>query len=75
MDKCTGFRGIQNKPLNRPGDVLYVECPACHSQRGQIRIGRMPSGSQRYKCKSCGKKYTPMGSSWTLEVQPSGLVK
>ena len=34
-------------------------CPNCHDQTGQVKNGRNPSGSQRYKCKECGRIYTP----------------
>jgi len=34
-------------------------CPGCQQQDEQIRIGFTRAGSQRYKCKHCGKKYTP----------------
>lgn len=35
------------------------ECPNCGAQSGQVKNGRNPSGSQRYKCKPCGRIYTP----------------
>lgn len=34
-------------------------CPACTAHVHQIRDGRTPAGSQRYKCKQCGRRYTP----------------
>jgi transposase-like protein len=34
-------------------------CPFCKTSAQQIKIGRNASGSQRYKCKPCGRKYTP----------------
>ena len=34
-------------------------CPRCHAQKLQIKDGRTPAGSQRYKCKQCGRRYTP----------------
>ena len=34
-------------------------CPHCQRDEQQIKVGRNPSGSQRYKCKVCGRKYTP----------------
>ena len=35
------------------------ECPYCHSQERQVKNGKQASGSQRWKCQSCGRKYTP----------------
>ena len=36
-----------------------LQCPNCQKTADQLRAGRNPSGSQRYKCKSCCRKYTP----------------
>jgi len=41
-------------------DILEIECPRCQSQRQQIKDGRTPAGSQRYLCKNCGTRYTPV---------------
>jgi len=35
------------------------ECPYCKINENQVKIGFNASGSQRYRCKSCGRKYTP----------------
>ena len=34
-------------------------CPHCQQARNQYKIGFNASGSQRYKCKDCNRKYTP----------------
>jgi transposase-like protein len=34
-------------------------CPHCHSHERQVRAGKNRSGSQRWKCQRCGRKYTP----------------
>jgi len=34
-------------------------CPKCHSEERQVKAGRNYSGSQKYRCQGCGKKYTP----------------
>ena len=34
-------------------------CPHCHADTKQHRAGETPSGSQRYECQHCGRKYTP----------------
>lgn len=36
-----------------------VECPHCHRSDQQVKVGFNPSGSQRYRCNGCGRKYTP----------------
>lgn len=34
-------------------------CPHCQREEQQVKVGRNPSGSQRYQCKVCKRKYTP----------------
>lgn len=34
-------------------------CPACHASDQQIKAGKHASGSQRYQCHVCGRKYAP----------------
>lgn len=34
-------------------------CPNCQSRERQIKDGCTPAGSQRYRCKQCGCRYTP----------------
>jgi transposase-like protein len=34
-------------------------CPYCQADSKQNRAGQTPSGSQRYECQHCGRKYTP----------------
>lgn len=36
-----------------------IACPACAQTSRQLRVGRNRSGSQRYRCAFCGRKYTP----------------
>jgi transposase-like protein len=36
-----------------------MQCPRCEAEEGQIKAGFNRSGSQRYQCKVCGRKYTP----------------
>ena len=38
-------------------------CPHCHSTEHQVKAGRNRSGSQRYLCKACGRRYTPKPKS------------
>jgi transposase-like protein len=34
-------------------------CPNCHATTRQVKDGSNGSGSQRWKCQPCGRKYTP----------------
>lgn len=34
-------------------------CPKCGAGEGQVKKGRNPTGSQRYKCQACGRISTP----------------
>ena len=34
-------------------------CPRCHQDIRQNKDGFTPAGSQRYRCKLCGCRYTP----------------
>jgi transposase-like protein len=36
-----------------------MQCPKCSHQKQQVKSGRTEVGSQRYKCKACGYRYTP----------------
>jgi transposase-like protein len=36
-----------------------MTCPHCQRTEQQVKIGFNPSGSQRYRCKVCRRKYTP----------------
>ena len=37
----------------------FITCPACQQTTRQLRVGRNRSGSQRYRCAFCQRKYTP----------------
>lgn len=36
-----------------------MKCPRCQQRERQVKSGRTGAGSQRYKCQSCGQRYTP----------------
>lgn len=36
-----------------------MECKYCPAENKQIKVGKTAAGSQKYKCKLCGKVYTP----------------
>jgi transposase-like protein len=38
---------------------MKVQCPHCHSDKRQIKSGHTRFGSQRFRCTSCRKDYTP----------------
>ena len=35
------------------------QCPYCQETRQQVKAGQNNSGSQRWRCKGCGRYYTP----------------
>ena len=35
------------------------ECPYCHASTKQSKVGKNDSGSQRYRCGVCQRRYTP----------------
>jgi transposase-like protein len=39
-------------------------CPKCHQTNRQNKDGFTPAGSQRYRCKLCGCRYTPQSKEW-----------
>ena len=47
-----------------PKEEIYdiirdMKCERCKNENNQIKAGRTKAGSQKYKCKHCGKVYTP----------------
>jgi len=34
-------------------------CPYCQSNERQVKAGKNPTGSQRWKCQRCQRRYTP----------------
>ena len=36
-----------------------MKCERCKIEKEQIKAGKTRAGSQIYKCKYCGKTYTP----------------
>jgi len=36
-----------------------MKCPYCETSENQVKDGLNGSGSQRYRCKSCQRRYTP----------------
>ena len=36
-----------------------IKCPHCENEAQQVKAGKTSSGSQRYKCKLCNRRYTP----------------
>ena len=50
-------------------------CPNCHSDVKQHKAGLNSSGSQRYECRVCGRKYTPAPQphGYAAEVRQAAL--
>lgn len=51
------------------------KCPSCGHEEKQHKQGKNRSGTQRYKCMICGKKYTPEPQSlgYSEEVRQNAL--
>jgi hypothetical protein len=45
-----------------------VTCPSCQSSTRQVKHGRNPSGSQRYRCQSCTRTYTPAPTAYGYDA-------
>lgn len=45
-----------------------IICPHCQRADRQLKVGRNPSGSQRYLCFFCQRKYTPQPKSQGYDV-------
>jgi len=41
---------------------MSEQCPYCQDSQHQIKAGKNKSGSQKYKCKLCDRRYTPQPS-------------
>ena len=39
-----------------------MKCKACNDETNQIKAGKTKAGTQKYKCKICGKYYTKEGT-------------
>ncbi|RLJ01467.1 MAG: hypothetical protein DRP08_05480 [Candidatus Aenigmatarchaeota archaeon] len=39
--------------------MIKLKCPHCQKEEQQVKAGLNASGSQRYKCKRCQRRYTP----------------
>ena len=49
-----------------------MPCPYCHNVEKQVKAGRNLSGSQRFLCTTCRKKYT---AEPKLNGYPDGMKK
>ena len=41
-----------------------LRCPFCQAEDKQVKAGKHESGSQRYKCQHCLRRYTPKPHGW-----------
>lgn len=53
-----------------------IVCPKCQTAVKQIKDGFTPAGSQRYRCKLCACRYTPMAKDrgYNEEVRLQALM-
>jgi transposase-like protein len=50
-----------------------MKCPKCENERNQNKDGFTNAGSQRYRCKECGTRYTPERKSLGYEQKIRNL--
>ena len=52
-----------------------MKCPHCQNEEKQVKVGFNPSGSQRYLCRDCNRKYTPAPnvSGYTASVRQQAV--
>ncbi len=52
-----------------------MKCKNCGKETGQIKAGKTKDGSQKYKCKHCGKVYTPnpMERTYSEEIKKQAI--
>lgn len=52
-----------------------MECKNCNAEEGQVKAGKTAAGSQRYKCKKCGRVYTPKpkGRGYSEETKEKAI--
>jgi transposase-like protein len=49
--------------------MVALPCPACQDIDSVVPFSRNRSGTQRYRCKACGKTFTPQGRTRKLSEQ------
>ena len=51
------------------------QCPHCSSNEKQVKNGYTAAGSQVYKCKNCGRKYTttPKAIGYDLAIRQQAI--
>lgn len=50
------------------------KCPACEESEPVIRFGLNRCGTQRLRCKACGKTWTPKARSRQLSTEKEALI-
>ena len=53
-----------------------MSCPKCFANRRQIKDGYTAAGSQRFRCKQCGCRYTPLPKDrgYDEEIRQQALI-
>lgn len=61
--------------MRRAKEEEWKKCLYCGKIENQIKVGHNPSGTQRCKCKECGKVYTidPKGRAYLEEVRKQAM--
>lgn len=49
--------------------MVALACPSCQDVESIIRFSLNRSGTRRYRCKACGKTFTPQGRARGLSEE------
>ena len=50
-------------------------CPYCQATEGQVKAGKNKSGSQRYRCQNCQRRYTstPKTHGYSADIRQQAI--
>ena len=49
--------------------MIALACPSCQDVESVVSFSLNRSGTQRYRCKACGKTFTPNGRTRQLSAE------
>ena len=55
--------------------MVAIACPACGDTASVIRFGRNRSGTERLRCKACGRCFTPDGRPRKISEEKRGQIE
>jgi hypothetical protein len=67
---CLNLKEVFSSGRNPPEDVsthMQPRCPTCREDSSITRCGHNRSGSQRYQCHCCHRRFTPLPKAYQLK--------